>query len=113
MKARNALLAALPHPVELTLKKLGADLRTARLRRNLTIEEAAQKIGTSRFVVANAEKGKPSTSIAVYTALLWIYGMTDSLGDLIDPSKDEEGSSLALNSERERARRPRKPDNDF
>src|SRR5258708_4895952 len=68
MKARNTLLGAPPYEVEAALKKLGADLRTARLRRNLTSEEAAQKIGTSRFMVADAEKGKPSTNVAVYAA---------------------------------------------
>ena len=36
--------------------------RTARLRRNLTTDEPAQKIGTSRFTVVDAERGKPSTS---------------------------------------------------
>ena len=37
MTARNKLLTAPPYPVEKTLKGLGANLRTARLRRNLTI----------------------------------------------------------------------------
>jgi len=46
MSARNPLLAAPPYPVEKALKKLGANLRTARLRRNLTIQEVAEKIAT-------------------------------------------------------------------
>src|SRR5712692_8400014 len=96
MKARNALLGATPYPVEQGLTKLGSDLRTARLRRNLTSEEAAQKIGTSRFAVAAAEKGKPSNCIAVYAALLWAYGLIDRLADLADPDKDEEGMRLSL-----------------
>jgi len=111
MKARNALLGATPYQVEQTLRKLGNDLKTARLRRNLTSEEAAQKIGTSRFAVADAEKGKPSTSVAVYAALLWAYGLIDRLADLADPGKDEEGTRLSPS--RERARHRRKLDNDF
>ncbi len=110
MKARNALLAAVPYQVEKTLKKLGANLKTARLRRNLTIVDAAQKIGTSRFVVADAEKGKPSTSVATYAALLWAYGLIDQLIDIADPARDAEGTTLSL--KRERSRR-RKLDNDF
>jgi DNA-binding XRE family transcriptional regulator len=113
MKARNPLLAAPPYQVEQALQKLGADLKTARLRRNLTNQEAAQKIGTSRFAVADAEKGKPSTSIAVYAALLWAYGLVDRLADLADPSKDEEGTRLALMREPARARHRRKLSNDF
>jgi DNA-binding XRE family transcriptional regulator len=114
MNARNALLAAPPYQVEMALKKLGADLRTARLRRNLTSEEAAQKIGTSRFTVADAERGKPSTSVAVYAALLWAYGLIDRLADVADPSTDEEGARLALRREPARARhRSRTLSNDF
>jgi len=88
MAARNALLKAVPYQVEQSLKKLGANLKTARLRRNLTIEDVAQKIGTSRFVVADAEKGKPSTGIAIYAALLWVYGLLDPLAQAADPSHD-------------------------
>lgn len=104
MKARNPLLGATPYQVETALKELGTDLKTARLRRNLTIEEVAQKIGTSRFTVADAEKGKPSTGVAVYAAMLWAYGLIDRLTDLADPSKDEEGMRLALAREPARAR---------
>ena len=113
MKARNPLFAAPPHQVERALKKLGADLRTARLRRNLTGEEVAHKIGTSRFAVADAEKGKPSTGVAVYAALLWAYGLIDRLSDLADPEKDEDGARLALVHSPARARHPRKLSNEF
>lgn len=113
MKARNALLGATPYQVEMALKKLGSSLKTARLRRNLTIEESAQKIGTSRFAVADAEKGKPSTSVAVYAALLWAYGLIDQLADLAAPDRDEEGTALSLNRGRSRARHPRDLNNDF
>src|ERR1700692_2158613 len=113
MKARNPLLGATPYQVEQTLKKLGADLKPARLRRNLTSEEAAQKIGTSRFAVADAEKGKASTSVAVYAALLWAYGLIDQLADLADPNKDEEGTRLSLSRGPARARHRRGLSNDF
>src|SRR6266852_2028800 len=108
MKARNTLLGATPYQVETALKKLGADLKTARLRRNLTGQEAAQKIGTSRFTVAEAEKGKASTNVAVYAALLWTYGLIDGLANLADPSNDEEGARLALMREPTRARHRRR-----
>jgi len=113
MKARNPLLGAPPYQVEQTLKKLGADLKTARMRRNLTCEEAAEKIGTSRFVVADAERGKPSTGVAVYAALLWAYGLIDRLADVADPGEDEEGTRLALMREPSRARHRRALSNDF
>jgi len=113
MNARNSLLGAPPYEVDQALRKLGADLRIARLRRSLTAEEAAAKIGTSRYAVADAEKGKPSAGIATYAALLWIYGLVHRLADLADPSTDEEGTRLALAREPRRARHRRELSNDF
>ncbi len=113
MKARNQLLEAPPYQIEQALKKLGADLKTARLRRHISSAEAAQKIGTSRFAVADAEKGKPSTSVAVYAALLWAYGLIDRLADSADPKNDEEGSRLAFMREPTRARHSPKLNNEF
>ena len=111
MAARNALLKAVPYQVEQSLKKLGANLKTARLRRNLTIEDVAQKIGAGRFVVADAERGKPSTGIAIYAALLWVYGLLDPLAEIADPSHDAEGTALSI--KRKRAGHARELDNDF
>ena len=113
MTARNKLLAAPPYAVEQTLKRLGANLRTARLRRNLTIGDMAQKIGTGRRAVADAEKGKPSTGIAVHAAMLWALDLLEPLADVAAPEKDEQGQSLALSRERVRARPKARLDNDF
>ena len=103
MSARNQLLAAPPYAVEQALKRLGANLRTARLRRNLTIEEVAAKIGTGPRAVSDAEKGKASTGIAVYAALLWAYDLLGEMTALADPARDEEGLALSLARERSRA----------
>jgi transcriptional regulator with XRE-family HTH domain len=113
MTARNKLLTAPPYPVEQTLKRLGAHLRTARLRRNLTIEDMAQKIGTGPRAVSDAEKGKPSTAIAVYTAMLWALDLLDQLADVGAPERDEQGQALALARERGRARPKTELNNDF
>ena len=104
MTARNKLLTAPPYAVEQTLKRLGANLRTARLRRNLTIDDMAEKIGTGERAVADAEKGKPSTSIAVYAAMLWALDLLVQIADVAAPEKDDEGQTLALSRERARAR---------
>ena len=48
--------------VEQTLKRLGANLRTARIRRRLTREQVARKIGAGIRAVSDAEKGKPLIS---------------------------------------------------
>ena len=51
MANKNPLLQAPPYQVEQALKRLGDNLRTARTRRKLTIEEVAEKIGTGRKAV--------------------------------------------------------------
>lgn len=113
MSARNQLLAAPPFPVEQALKRLGANLRTARLRRNLTVEDVAQKIGAGKRAVMDAEKGKASTGIAVYAALLWAFDLLDQLNEVADPAKDAEGQTLALSQERSRARHKEDLGDDF
>jgi len=84
---------------------LGKNLRTARLRRNLTIKDVAEKIETGPRAVSDAEKGKISTSIAVYTALLWAYDLLSPMEELADPALDEEGLNLSLLKERARAKK--------
>ena len=102
MARTNTLTQAPPYAVEKAIKTLGKNLRTARLRRNLTIEEVGEKIGTGPRPVADAEKGKPTTAMAVYVALLWTYDLLSPWDQLADPLADSEG--LALSDVRERAR---------
>jgi transcriptional regulator with XRE-family HTH domain len=113
MAASNKLQKAPPYPVSQALKHLGENLRTARIRRNITIQDAAGRIGTGPRAVMDAEKGKASTGIVVYAALLWLYDLLQPLEDLADPLKDKEGLSLQSPKERARARKGRSLDNDF
>jgi transcriptional regulator with XRE-family HTH domain len=113
MVAINKLHAAPPYPVSQALKRLGENLRTARIRRNMTLEQAAERLGTGRRAIIDAEKGKPSTGVAVYAGLLWLYDLLGPLEDLADPSKDKEGLALQAPRERKRARKPGGLDNEF
>lgn len=113
MAKRSTIATSPPYPVEAALKELGANLRTARLRRRLTIEELAARLGVDRRTVADAEAGKPSTAIAVYVGLLWAMGFVEQLHDVADPNTDREGLALAAQREPKRARRKETLDNDF
>ncbi len=113
MAATNKLLVAPPHPVEEVVKGLGKNLRTARLRRKMTIEDVAERIGTGPRAIRDAENGKPSTGIAVYMALLWVYGLLAPAEDLAEPTKDKEGLARESATGRVRARRSGALDNDF
>jgi transcriptional regulator with XRE-family HTH domain len=113
MSARNELLEAPPHAVEQALQALGANLRIARLRRNLSIAEVAEKIGVGRRAVSDAERGKPSTGIVVYFAMLWSLGLLGQMADVADPAKDAEGLTLSLTRDRQRGGRSQGRPDDF
>src|ERR1700682_6368571 len=104
MTRKNSLLDAPPYPVGKELTRLGTNLRTARLRRNLTVDAVAAKIGTGRRAVLDAEKGRPGTSAAVYAALLWAYDLLGPMSELADPARDTEGLALERVHGRARAR---------
>ena len=95
MVKRNVLQNSTPSAVEKTIKGLGENLRTARLRRKLT------------------EHGKPATSIKVYMALLWVYDLLEPAADLANPLKDEIGLRLASLKDPKRSRNKETIDNDF
>ena len=111
MSRKNALMTAPPFEVEQALKRLGANLRTARLRRNLTLEVVASKIGTGVRAVRDAEAGRPGSGAAVYTALLWAYDLLQPLAEIADPAQDKVG--LAQERQRKHAYPAKALDNDF
>jgi len=117
MSGRNMLSLAPPYEVEDVLKRLGGNLRTARLRRNLTIEEVAGRIGTGPRAVMNAERGMPTARMATYGALLWVYGLLSGMDGVADPEKDTHGIRLERMHGRVRARHRNggrdRLDNDF
>lgn len=110
-RTKTPLLSSPPYPVEDSLRRLGANLRTARLARNIKVDEAAARIGTGRRAVLEAERGNPGTAAAVYLALLWTYDLLGPVAQLADPGLDLVG--LASSARRERARTPHTLDNDF
>ena len=113
MSAKNTLTQAPPYAVQQAIKRLGANLRTARLRRNLTIMDVAQKIGTGPRAVSDAEQGKITTAIAAYTALLWVYDLLGPMEELADPATDEEGLAMTRWRKRARTEKPGELDSDF
>lgn len=113
MTTKNKLSLAPPYAVEASLKRLGGDLKLARLRRNLTIDAVAQKIGTGPRAVRDAERGKATTGVVVYAALLWAYDLITQLDEVALPIRDKEGQARSRLDVRSRARTRGDLDNDF
>ena len=112
-RGKSNLLDALPFQVEETLRQVGTNLRTARVRRRLTLEDVASKINVRRALVADAESGKASTGVAVYLALLWAYDLLDDAAALASPTRDKVGLALASAEQRQRVRHEETLDDDF
>ena len=87
------------------MQELGDNLRKARIRRDLTLEDVAEKIGTGRRAIMDAERGKGSTGLVTYFALLWLYGLLPQIKEVADPATDDEGILLATKGERLRVRK--------
>lgn len=113
MVQRNILTNTPPFAVEKSLKSLGENLKTARLRRGMSIKEVADKIGTGVRVVRNAEQGKPTTSVVIYMALLWAYDLLQAVDDLANPLRDEVGLRLIEAKKTKRSKARKVMDNDF
>ena len=101
-----------PAAVEEALSRLGRNIRTARLRRRMTQAGLAERLGSSRYVVADVERGKATTGIAAYLGALWALGLLDQFGSVADPALDEEGIHLVRSREPQRVR-PKAADDDF
>ena len=84
----------LPIPALKTLRKVGNDISIARRRRRITIKLMAERAGISRETVGKIEKGDPTTSIGAYASVLFVLGMLEGLGDLVDDGHDLIGRQL-------------------
>lgn len=87
-----------PLAVRRALRKLGQDIRDARLRRGLPAEVVAERAFTSRPTLRRIEQGDHSVSIGIYASALLALGLLEGLGELASPAHDEIG--LAMASER-------------
>ena len=94
----NRLSSKTPLPVSRALRKLGHDIRDARLRRRIPVVILAQRASISRMTLHKVEKGDPGVSLGTYATLLFALGMADRLSDLADPKHDKVG--LELDEER-------------
>lgn len=93
--------------VRRAMRKLGADIRQARLRRNLSMAVVAERAATSRATLTRLEKGEPAVGIGILAGVLQALGLLDRLLDVADSAADEQGLEIARQTLRQRASRSR------
>ena len=70
------------------LAKMGVQIKNARLRRNISVEEITSKSGVSETTYYAIEKGKDTVSIGAYAAVLSVLELDKDIGLI---ATDEEG----------------------
>ena len=98
----------LPLPVQRALRKLGGDIRDARLRRRIPTKIMAERASISRTTLNKVEKGEPGVSLGIYATVLFVLGLHDRLTELADVKTDTVGLELEAEKLPQRIRRPKK-----
>lgn len=70
------------------LKTMGEQIKLARLRRNLTANQVAERAGISRASLWKVESGNPAVAMGIYAAVLHALNGIDN--DLLLIAKDDE-----------------------
>lgn len=82
----------LPRKLTQKMQVVGEQIRLARLRRNLTISQIAERATVSDLSVSRVEKGLPTVSIGIYLRVLYALQLDDDI--LWLAKEDEMGKAL-------------------
>lgn len=98
----------LPLRARRALIKLGGDVRDARRRRRIPVRVMAERALISPTTLTKIERGDPGTAIGFYANVLFVLGLEQRLGEIVDVSSDTLGLSLAERDLPERVRWPKR-----
>lgn len=90
------------------LVDLGDNLRQARLRRGMSVDDFALRIDVNRKTVMRLEKGDSGVSIGVLGRALVVLGEEKRLATLMDPGSDDAGLLMDRKRLPKRIRKPAK-----
>ncbi|MEM9308826.1 MAG: helix-turn-helix transcriptional regulator [Pseudomonadota bacterium] len=91
------------------LEALGANIKTARLKRRISVKGFAERIGVSESTVARLEKGDDGVSIGTLAMACLVLGEIDRISDFLDAGTDDTGLLLDRESLPKRIDRKRTP----
>ena len=66
---------------------VGEQIKLARLRRNLSVAQVAERAACSPLTVSRIEKGAPTVAIGIYLRVLYALQLDD---DILSLAKDDE-----------------------
>lgn len=91
------------------LEALGTNIKTARLKRRISVKGFAERIGVSESTVARLEKGDDGVSIGTLAMACLVLGEIDRISDFLDAGTDDTGLLLDRESLPKRIDRKRTP----
>ncbi len=91
------------------LEALGANIKTARLKRRISVKGFADRVGVSASTVIRLEKGDCGVSIGTLAMACLVLGEIDRVSDFLDPGSDDTGLLLDRETLPKRIDGKRKP----
>lgn len=76
----------LPRKLEEKMQIVGEQIKLARLRRNLSIAQIAERAMVSELTVSRVEKGLPTVAVGIFLRVLYALQLDD---DILGIAKDD------------------------
>ena len=84
--AKNTMGNKLPRKLEQKMQVVGEQIKLARLRRNHSMAQIAERAMASELTVSRVEKGSPTVSMGIYLRVLYALQLDD---DILCLAKDD------------------------
>ena len=76
--AKSTMGTKLPRKLEQKMQIVGEQIKLARLRRNLSVAQVAERATCSPLTVSRIEKGVPTVAIGIYLRVLYALQLDDA-----------------------------------
>ena len=90
--SKTTMGTKLPRKLEQKMQIVGEQIKLARLRRNLSVAQVAERATCSALTINRIEKGTPTVAIGIYLRVLYALQLDDDI--LFLARKDEMGRAL-------------------
>ena len=89
---KNTMSTKLPRKLTEKMQIVGEQIKLARLRRNLSMAQVAERATCSELTLSRVEKGLPTVSIGIYLRVLYALQLDDDI--LLIAKEDAIGRGL-------------------
>ncbi len=91
------------------LRQLGTNVKQARLKRRMALQDLADRASVSKRTIARLENGESGVSVGALAMICLVLGELERIELFLDPSSDDTGLVLDSQNLPKRIARSRKP----